>query len=504
MSLAVLRSRALAGLAAPEVTVEVHLASGLPSFTLVGLPDTEVKEARDRVRAAIQNCGFEFPQRRITVNLAPADLPKESGRFDLPIALGILIASGQIKAPDLDAHEFVGELALSGELRAVRGTLAMCAAIRHEAGPQHKAARAFVLPLDSAPEAALIEGMSILPAKNLLQVCAHLAGRELLAPFAVPPAPTFAHYPDLAEVKGQAQAKRALEVAAAGGHSLLMSGPPGAGKSMLAQRLPGLLPPMTSTEALESAAVHSLAGSFKLAHWNQRPFRAPHHSASSAALVGGGGTPRPGEISLAHNGTLFLDELPEFQRGVLEALREPLETGQINIARAAHRAEFPARFQLVAAMNPCPCGWLGHPAGKCRCTPDQVARYRGKLSGPLLDRIDLMLDVPAVDEADLSARGDGESSATVRARVTAARAVQIERQGKPNARLNPDEVDRHARPDEAGAQLLKQAMARLSLTARAYHRILKVARSIADLAGIEQISSAHVAEAIHYRRGLAD
>jgi len=504
MSLAVLRSRALAGLAAPEVTVEVHLAAGLPSFTLVGLPDTEVKEARDRVRAAIQNCGFEFPQRRITVNLAPADLPKESGRFDLPIALGILIASGQIKAATLDSHEFAGELALSGELRAVRGTLAMCAAIRHEAAMDGSPARAFVLPLESAPEAALIEGMSILPAKNLLQVCAHLAGREILAPFAAMPVPTLAHYPDLAEVKGQAQAKRALEVAAAGGHSLLMSGPPGAGKSMLAQRLPGLLPPMTAAEALESAAVHSLAGSFKLAQWNQRPFRAPHHSASSAALVGGGGTPRPGEISLAHNGTLFLDELPEFQRGVLEALREPLETGHINIARAARRAEFPARFQLVAAMNPCPCGWLGHPAGKCRCTPDQVARYRGKLSGPLLDRIDLMLDVPAVAEGDLSARGDGESSATVRARVTVARAVQIERQGKPNALLGPDEVDRHARPDEAGAQLLKQAMARLSLTARAYHRILKLARSIADLAGTGQISSAHVAEAIHYRRGLAD
>ena len=510
MSLAVLRSRALAGLAAPEVTVEVHLAAGLPSFTLVGLPDTEVKEARDRVRAAIQNCGFEFPQRRITANLAPADLPKESGRFDLPIALGILIASGQIKAPDLDTHEFVGELALSGDLRAVRGTLAMCAAIRQEAGPQHQAARAFVLPLESAPEAALIDGMSILPARNLLQVCAHLAGREMLVPFDVPPGQrsasfgTFARYPDLAEVKGQAQAKRALEVAAAGGHSLLMSGPPGAGKSMLAQRLPGLLPPMTHAEALESAAVHSLAGTFRLAHWNRRPFRAPHHSASSAALVGGGGTPRPGEISLAHNGTLFLDELPEFQRGVLEALREPLETGQIHIARAARRAEFPARFQLVAAMNPCPCGWLGHPAGKCHCTPDQVARYRGKLSGPLLDRIDLMLDVPAVDEADLSARGDGESSATVRARVTAARAVQIARQGKPNARLGPDEIDLHARPDAAGAQLLKQAMARLSLTARAYHRILKVARSIADLAGTTQIGSAHVAEAIHYRRGLAD
>ena len=504
MALAVLRSRALAGLAAPEVTVEVHLAAGLPSFTLVGLPDTEVKEARDRVRAAIQNCGFEFPQRRITVNLAPADLPKESGRFDLPIALGILVASGQIKAATLDAHEFVGELALSGELRAVRGTLAMCAAIRHEAGPHHQAARAFVLPLESAPEAALIDGMSILPAKNLLQVCAHLAGREMLAAFAVPPAPTLARYPDLAEVKGQAQAKRALEVAAAGGHSLLMSGPPGAGKSMLAQRLPGLLPPMTASEALESAAVHSLAGSFKLAQWNQRPFRSPHHSASSAALVGGGGTPRPGEISLAHNGTLFLDELPEFQRGVLEALREPLESGTINIARAARRAEFPARFQLVAAMNPCPCGWQGHPAGKCRCTPDQVARYRGKLSGPLLDRIDLMFDVPAVAEADLSACGDGESSATVRDRVTTARAVQIERQGKPNAQLTPDEVDRHALPDAAGAQLLKQAMARLSLTARAYHRILKVARSIADLAGMQQINAAHVAEAIHYRRGLAE
>ncbi len=504
MSLAVLRSRALAGLAAPEVTVEVHLAAGLPSFTLVGLPDTEVKEARDRVRAAIQNCGFEFPQRRITVNLAPADLPKESGRFDLPIALGILIASGQLKAPDLDLHEFAGELALSGDLRAVRGALAMCAAIRQEAGPDHQAARAFVLPQDSAAEAALIAAMTILPAQNLLQVCAHLAGRELLAPFAVSPAPSFAHYPDLAEVKGQAQAKRALEVAAAGGHSLLMSGPPGAGKSMLAQRLPGLLPPMTAAEALESAAVHSLAGTFRLAQWSQRPFRAPHHSASSAALVGGGGTPQPGEISLAHNGTLFLDELPEFQRGVLEALREPLETGQINIARVARRTEFPARFQLVAAMNPCPCGWQGHRSGKCRCTPDQVARYRGKLSGPLLDRIDLMLDVPAVEEADLSARGDGESSAEVRERVTRARALQIERQGKPNARLTPDEVDRHARPDEAGAQLLKQAMTRLSLTARAYHRVLKVARSIADLAGATQINSAHVAEAIHYRRGLAD
>lgn len=500
MSLAVLRSRALAGLAAPEVTVEVHLAGGLPSFTLVGLPDTEVKEARDRVRAAIQNCGFEFPQRRITANLAPADLPKESGRFDLPIALGILLASGQIKAPTLDDYEFAGELALSGGLRAVRGALAMCAAMQRDPA----ARRGFILPIDSAPEAALIEGMTILPAKNLLQVCAHLSGREIITPFTVSPAPTFIHYPDIAEVKGQAPAKRALEVAAAGGHSLLMSGPPGAGKSMLAQRLPGLLPPMTSAEALEAAAVHSLAGTFKLAHWGQRAFRAPHHSASTAALVGGGSVPRPGEISLAHHGLLFLDELPEFQRSVLEALREPLETGHIHIARAARHAEFPARFQLVAAMNPCPCGWLGHTSGKCRCTPDQVMRYRGKLSGPLLDRIDLMAEIPAVTEAELSARAEGESSAAVRDRVIAARDRQLARQGKPNAQLTPAEITAHASPDDHGAQLLKQAMARLSLSARAYHRILKVARSIADLAHAGQVGAPHVAEAIHYRRGLTE
>lgn len=494
MALAILKSRALAGLTAPEVAVEVHLANGLPGLALVGLPETEVKEARDRVRAALQNSGFEFPAKRITVSLAPADLPKESGRFDLPIALGILIASGQIEAPQLDGHEFAGELSLSGELRAVRGTLAMCLSA---AG----AGRAFVLPRASADEASLVGSATILPARNLLDVCAHLTGATPLAPHvpAVPPAPTFV--PDLAEIKGQAQAKRALEVVAAGSHSLLMSGPPGSGKSMLAQRLPGLLPPMTETEALEAAAVHSLSGGFDVARWGVRPFQAPHHSASAPALVGGGGVPRPGEISLAHHGVLFLDELPEFERRVLEALREPLETGHIRVSRAARRSEFPARFQLVAAMNPCPCGFLGD--ARCRCTPDQIARYRNKLSGPLLDRIDLMIEVPAVKEEELTTRGEGEKSAVVQRRVAVARERQLQRQNKPNAQLTPDEIDLHCLPDCAGAALLKQAMVRLELSARAYHRILKVARTIADLAGEDIIRGPHVAEAIQYRRGLA-
>jgi magnesium chelatase family protein len=495
MSLAIVHSRGLDGLSAPPVAVEVHLAGGLPNVTLVGLPDTEVKEARDRVRAALQNSGFEFPARRITVNLAPADLPKESGRFDLPIALGILAASNQIPDKALDDYEFAGELSLSGGLRPIRGALAMVLAAGRRSG-------GFVLPRESAREAALAQDARILAADSLLEVCAHLTGQRPLeaCPAASGLIDAGATAPDLAEVRGQAQAKRALEIAAAGGHSLLLAGPPGTGKSMLASRLPGLLPPMTQEAALESAAVLSLCGQFKPEHFGRHPYRSPHHTASAAALVGGGGVPRPGEISLAHRGVLFLDEFPEFDRRVLEALREPMESGRIHISRAVRQAEFPAGFQLVAAMNPCPCGYHGDPRGKCRCTPDQVARYLGKLSGPLLDRIDLMIEVPALPPEALQGAPTGESSAAVRERVAKAARRQLERQGKPNARLEPREIDRYCRPEEDGAALLKNATARLNLSARAYHRVLRVARSIGDLAGSGAVRSAHVAEAIQYRR----
>jgi magnesium chelatase family protein len=494
VSLAVLHSRALSGLNAPEVTVEVHLANGLPSFTIVGLPDTEVKESRDRVRAALVNSRFEFPARRITVNLAPAELPKESGRFDLPIALGILAASRQIDTAEFPKYEFAGELSLSGELRPVRGALAMTWRAAQDG-------RAFVLPARSADEAALVDGASIYQAGSLLEVCAHLTGRRTMArpgPQEEAIAPT---YPDLADVKGQAQAKRALEVAAAGGHSVLMVGPPGTGKSMLAARFPGLLPPMSAEEALETGALASLGSAgFRLDRWKQRPFRAPHHSASRVALVGGGGDPRPGEISLAHNGVLFLDELPEFDRRVLEALREPLETGRISVSRAARQAEYPARFQLVGAMNPCPCGYLGHFSGKCRCTPDQVARYRGRISGPLLDRIDIQIEVPTLREEELTSAGAGESSAGVRGRVEAARLRQLGRQGKVNAHLSPREVERYCVAEDKAVALLKQAIARLNLSARAYHRVLKLARTIGDLADVGTTGVAQMAEAIQYRR----
>ena len=478
---------------APEVVVEAHLANGLPAFTLVGLPETEVKEARDRVRAAIQNARYEFPARRITVNLAPADLPKESGRFDLPIALAILAASGQIPKDKFNTCEFAGELALTGELRPVRGALAMALATR-------AAQRHLVLPAASAIEAKLAAGAEVWAATSLLEVCAWLSGQGALT---TPLPDVSAHapdYPDFSEVKGQAAVKRALEVAAAGGHSILMSGPPGTGKSMLAARFPGILPAMNEDEALEAAAVQSLNHAFRTEQWMRRPFRSPHHTASAVALVGGGGNPRPGEISLAHHGVLFLDELPEFSRQVLEVLREPLETGRITISRAARQADFPARFQLVAAMNPCPCGYLGHRNNKCRCSPDQVARYRARISGPLLDRIDIQIEVPALPENELTQAATGEASVVIRARAQVARDKQIARQGKPNAALSTKEIDLHCAADASGENLLKQAISRLNLSARAYHRVLKLARTIADLADSPAVAAPHIAEAIQYRR----
>ena len=493
MSLALIQTRALDGLQAPPVMVEVHVANGLPAFSLVGLADAEVREARDRVRAALLSSGFEFPARRITVNLAPADLPKDSGRFDLPIALGLLAASGQLPATNLQDYEFAGELSLTGALRPVRGALALALA-------SHGAGHTLILPAGSGPEAALADGAVVRVANTLREVCAHLMGEDPLPAPGKPALDDLMSYPDLADVKGQAQAKRALEIAATGQHALLMLGPPGTGKSMLATRLPGILPPLSREAALESAGVLSLAGLFNPAHFGERPFRAPHHSASPAAVIGGGSQALPGEISLASGGVLFLDELPEFDRRVLESLREPLETGEVHIARANRRASYPAAFQLIAAMNPCPCGYQGHPARACRCTPEQIQRYRNRLSGPLLDRIDLCIEVPALSSTDLAQTAPGEHSAIVRDRVITATALAMQRQGCVNARLEGKALETHATPDAGGQALLHQAVSRLALSARAYHRLLRVARTIADLSGAEQIGAGHLAEAIQFRQ----
>jgi magnesium chelatase family protein len=502
MSLAVLRSRALAGMEALCVSVEVHLANGLPSLTIVGLPDAEVRESKDRVRAALQNAGFEFPQRRITINLAPADLPKESGRFDLPIAIGILAASGQIPNDELHRYEFAGELSLSGELRPVRGALAMTFAIQRG---KRENRRAFILPMANADEAALVSGAKIFPAATLLQVCAHFTAsnadgrlvRHQPSTDTTPPS-----HLDFSDVKGQIATKRALEVAAAGVHNLLLIGPPGAGKTMLASRFAGLLPSMSDQEALESAAVQSLSGGFRSEHWKVRPFRSPHHTTSGVALVGGGTVPRPGEISLAHCGVLFLDELPEFDRRVLEVLRQPLESGKVTISRAAHQADFPARFQLIAAMNPCPCGYLGHVSGKCHCTTDGVLRYQDRISGPLLDRIDMHIEVAPVKPEIMEADADSESSSSISQRVARAYERQFARQQKPNQRMTTRDIDRHCKLDAEGKQTLRLTTLQLQWSARAYHRVLKVARTVADLAGAENIDAEHLREAIQYRRGL--
>lgn len=493
MSLAIVQSRAQVGVEAPQVMVEAHLANGLPALTLVGLPETAVRESKDRVRSALLTSGFDFPARRITLNLAPADLPKEGGRFDLAIALGILAASGQLPVASLDGLECLGELALSGEIRPIQGVLPAALAAR-------AAGRALMVPRANVAEASLASGLTLYAVEHLLEVVGHLSGQQPLTPHTgMGLAQQPQSYPDLADVQGQLTAKRGLLIAAAGGHNLLLSGPPGTGKTLLASRLPGLLPPLDEQEALAVAAIHSIASQTPLDHWPQRPFRQPHHSASGPALVGGSSRPQPGEITLAHHGVLFLDELPEFDRKVLEVLREPLESGEIVIARSRERVRFPARFQLVAAMNPCPCGYLGDPSGRCRCTPEQIQRYRGKLSGPLLDRIDLHLTMARERTCLLPTPDPEYTTAKVGEQVAAARQRQLTRQGCANAFLDLDGLHTHCPLVPADQQWLEHACERLGLSLRAAHRLIKVARTLADLQGVEHIARPHLGEALQYR-----
>ncbi|MCB1617039.1 MAG: YifB family Mg chelatase-like AAA ATPase [Pseudomonadales bacterium] len=492
MSLAVVFSRAQLGIEAPLITVETHLSNGLPCLNIVGLPETAVKESKDRVRSALLNSHFEFPPRRITINLAPADLPKEGGRYDLAIALGILAASGQLPATALSDHEFVGELALSGELRGIRGCLAAALACGRDK-------RKLLLPKTNANEAALAEGTRVFGATHLLEVCAHLNGNQAIVQEYSSKQTIDPGYPDLSDIKGQESAKRALQIAAAGSHNLLFIGPPGTGKTMLASRLPGLLPPLSPAETLEVATLQSLIGG---AHsgYQQRPFRTPHHTASAVALVGGGSTPKPGEISLAHKGVLFLDELPEFPRKVLDVLREPLESGEICLSRAQAQIRYPARFQLIAAMNPCPCGYHGESNHRCRCTPDQINRYQNRISGPLLDRIDMHVRVPSLPHSKLAQTAGQQQTPAIREKVAACRQTQLDRAGKVNAYLDTREIDRYCALSTEQQKLMEQAMNKLGLSARAWHRILRLARTIADLEQCPVIETHHLIEALAYRQ----
>ena len=494
MELSVVYSRALTGIEAPLVQVETHLSNGLPAFHIVGLPETAVRESKDRVRSAILNSHFTFPDRRITVNLAPADLPKEGGRFDLPIALGILSASGQVPGEYLAQHEFLGELALDGSLRPVPGVVAA-------ANATHKAGRQLVVAAPSAPLAAHVPGSKVLAAPDILTLCAHLNGSRKITPAEAGARPVSHHHPDLTEVLGQEGARRALEIAAGGSHNLLLCGPPGTGKTLLASRLPGILPPPTPQEALTGLILRNVHnGTDDSDFVYQRPFRSPHHTASAAALVGGGSKPRPGEISLAHGGVLFLDELPEFSRHCLEVLREPMESGEITLSRACHKATYPARFQLVAAMNPCPCGYLGDSERACRCTPQQIQRYHTRISGPLLDRMDLHVQVSRIPPGELlNPRGKGEASAPVQARVCRCRARQMLRQGCANAQLTPDMLASVCVLGETERKSLEAAANRMHLSGRGLHRTLRVARTIADLDEANSIEARHLSEALAYR-----